>query len=88
MIPCHQICKKWASQHGSQFNVDKYKMIHIAKARRDDLQQPLTLDDQIIEPEEKLKILGVYLDKSLSGNTQIREILDKVPKLLAAMRTL
>jgi hypothetical protein len=84
----HQICKKWASQHGSQFNVDKYKMIHIAKARRDDLQQPLTLDDQIIEPEEKLRILGVYLDKSLSGNTQIRETLDKVPKLLAAMRTL
>jgi hypothetical protein len=34
----HQICKKWASQHGSQFNVDKYKMIYIAKARRDDLQ--------------------------------------------------
>ena len=84
----HLICKKWASQHGSQFNVDKYKMIHMARARRDDMQQSLVLDDQIIEPDDKLKILGVYLDRTLSGNAQVRATLDKAPKLLAAMRTL
>ena len=52
------------------------------------LDTPLEVQGQTVEPSETLKVLGVYLDKKLSGKAQARQALSRVPKLLAAMKTL
>ena len=60
-------CKKWERTHGSKFNRDKFHLVHMAKARRDDLNRPLVLNGETIKAEQSIKVLGVLIDKRLSG---------------------
>jgi hypothetical protein len=42
-------------------------MVHLAKVRRNDLNRPLILDGQTIQSEPHIKVLGVLIDRRLSG---------------------
>ena len=83
----HKFCDRWARKHGSQFNAKKYQLLHMAKTRRV-LQAALKIGEVEVVPEKTLKFLGVHLDKMMSGKAQVKAIQEKLPSLVAALRTL
>ena len=83
----HRHCERWAAKHGSSFNVNKYQLLHLAKSRKQ-LQTSITIDGVEIQPSSTLKFLGVRLDRTLSGKAHVKSIQNRVPTLVAALRTL
>lgn len=80
-------CEKWAQRHGSSFNISKYQLLHLAKTRKR-IQASVTIDRIEIQPTTTLKLLGVHLDRTLSGKAHVKAIQNKVPVLIAALKTL
>ena len=83
----HRHCESWARKHGSNFNVSKYQLLHLAKTR-ERLQASINIDGTEVQPTNTLKLLGVHLDRTLSGKAHIRAIQSRVPVLIAALKTL
>ena len=81
-------CKAWERTHGSEFNRKKFHLIHLAKARRTDLDRPITLGTQVIEAEEHIRILGVEIDQKLTGQAHLRKVASKTPIMVKTLRTL
>ena len=84
----HEICDKWSRTHGSQFNADKYGLLHLSRQRRDDLQRELTIGGTTIRPEPQMKMLGVILDTKLNGKAHLKGVEGKVPALISATKTI
>ena len=83
----HRHCESWARKHGSSFNVSKYQLLHLAKTRVR-LLASVNIDGIEVRPTNTLKLLGVHLDRTLSGKAHIKAIQNKVPVLIAALKTL
>lgn len=83
-----EVCRKWERTHGSKFNRDKFHMVHLTKARRDDLDRPLVLNGQTIRPEPHIKVLGVLIDKKLTGQAHLRQVMDRAPEYVKVLKTI
>src|ERR1700754_3116589 len=81
-------CKAWERTHGSKFNRDKFHLVHLARARMDDLDRPLYLSGQRIEAEKDIRVLGVQVDQRLSGQAHLRKVQAKAPEYEKVLRTL
>jgi hypothetical protein len=81
-------CKAWERTHGSKFNRDKFHLVHLTRARRDDLGRPLYLSGQRIEAEKDIRVLGVQIDQRLSGQAHLRKVQAKAPEYERVLRTL
>lgn len=64
----HRRAAEWAKKTGSVFAPHKYVLIHFAKNRADtEAEAPLVLPEVTIQPSPAAKLLGVVLDKQLTG---------------------
>ena len=81
-------CKNWERTHGSKFNRNKFHLVHLARARRNDLDRPIVLSGQVIEAEKHIRTLGVQIDQKLTGQAHIRKVVAKAPEYEKVLRTL
>jgi len=70
----HEQCLDWARTHGMQFALNKYTLSHLTRRRGFDLQAPVRLQDQVVEPKPVVKILGLQLDSKLHWKAYIQVI--------------
>jgi hypothetical protein len=64
----HERAEEWAKRTGSTFAPQKYELIHFAKNKADaEVDPPLVLTSVTIQPRSKAKLLGMILDKHLTG---------------------
>jgi len=67
----------WERRSGATFEADKTAIIHFApKARKVD-QEPFKVKDQTVEPQNKVKILGVLMDTRLKYKEHIARTASK-----------
>ena len=81
LTAAHAQCEGWARKNGVQFAPDKYQLIHFTKRRRhvcEDLASALQIGDHRIQLQDKaIKILGVWLDPSLTWKEHIAQVTGK-----------
>lgn len=64
----HEKAAEWARRTGSVFAPQKYEMVHFAKGKKDlEPEAPLDLPTARVQPSKTARLLGVILDKKLSG---------------------
>lgn len=75
----HEICEKWAKRHGAEFAPDKYQLIHFTKKKKvtEDLKSTITIRGQQAELLQSMRVLGVWLDPSLSWDSHIKQAAEK-----------
>jgi hypothetical protein len=81
-------CKAWERTHGSKFNREKFHLVHLARARRTDLDRPLFLSGQRIGAERHIRVLGVQIDQRLSGQAHMRQVAARAPEYEKTLRIL
>ena len=81
-------CLNWAKTHGSRFNPDKSELIHFKRGRKGVYNIPITLENEIVKPSESIRLLGVYLDQSLTYKAHLKALYIKIPTLLSALRSI
>jgi hypothetical protein len=83
----HRFCTKWAERHESSFNISKYQLLHLSRTRGQ-LQAAFRTGDTEVKPTKTLKLLGIYLDKTMRGKALVKAIQSKTPVLIAALKIL
>ncbi len=83
----YRYCGRWTETHGLEFNISKYQIIHLSRNRKGK-KDTLRLGETEIKPSARLKLLEVYLDRKITGNTHLRALQNKVPALVATLKTL
>ena len=75
----HDKCVAWAKRFGAIFAPDKYQVIHFTKKRRvtEDLRSTVTIRGHNAERVDSLRVLGVWLDSSLSWKDHIKRAVQK-----------
>jgi hypothetical protein len=75
----HDKCVAWAKRFGAVFAPDKYQVIHFTKKKRitEDLRSTVTIRGQDAERVDSLRVLGVWLDPTLSWKDHIRRAVQK-----------
>jgi hypothetical protein len=64
----HERAEVWARRTGSTFAPQKCELMHFAKNEADtEADPPLLLTNVTIQPSSKAKLLGMTLDKHLTG---------------------
>ena len=59
-------CLGWARRHGAKFEPTKYELIHFTRRpKKFDTKQKLRLGGTTREPNEAVKVLGLFLDPKL-----------------------
>lgn len=84
----HDIAMQWASTHASVFNVKKYKLMHFTnnlKKHPTAVTAPLKLGDHQIDPSQSCKLLGLFLDPTLSWDPHIKHVEKKTGERLGAL---
>jgi Reverse transcriptase (RNA-dependent DNA polymerase)/Endonuclease-reverse transcriptase len=74
LTEAHKVCEKWARRHGARFAPEKYQLIHFTRNRRtarEDLASSIQLAGHHISSEEKVRLLGVWLDPKLTWGEHI-----------------
>lgn len=66
-----KFCKPWARRHGSKFDPEKYQLSHLTRKRSANLEFPLSLPEQTVQPQKTIVYLGVLLEDKLSWNGQV-----------------
>lgn len=66
-----KICKPWACRHSSKFAPKKYQLSHFTRKRIAALELPLSLPEQIVQPQRTVTYLCILLDTKLSWNGQV-----------------
>jgi hypothetical protein len=67
----HRFCTKWAERHESSFNISKYQLLHLSRTRGQ-LQAAFRTGDTEVKPTKTLKLLGIYLDKTMRGKALVK----------------
>ena len=49
-------------------------------------ESPVILDDSIIKPEKKVRLLGIHIDKNLNFSTHTEEICEEAGRQQSALR--
>jgi ribonuclease HI len=64
----HKRAEEWARRTGSTFAPQKYGLIHFARNKADtEVDLPLVLTNATVQPSSTAKLLGMILDKHLTG---------------------
>ena len=84
LAKAYRKCQEWARKHSSNFNAKKSELIHFTcKAT-----EGFALGDNWIAPQRLIRILGVYLNTSLSPKAHLQYLQSKIPGLLGSLRLL
>jgi len=88
----------WSKTHNSNFEVDKFALLHLSRKRKPDPTRPgkqrpiscppLTLTNHTINPLTSHKFLGIFLDQTLNFKEQANYALGKGEKYAAQIRRL
>lgn len=77
LTAAHAQCEEWARRNGVQFAPDKYQLIHFTKRRRhacEDLASTIQIGGHQVQLQDKaIKILGVWLDPTLTWKEHIAQ---------------
>jgi len=85
----YQKCIQWARTHGSKFNPEKSELIHfIGKKRLKRKDTPVTLEGTTIKPSKTIRVLGTFLNQSLTPKAHLAIIQKRAPGLLLALKAL
>jgi hypothetical protein len=85
----HEKAAKWARRTGSVFAPQKYELIHFAKGIKDqEVEAPLDLPTAKLWPEKTAKLLGVILDKELSGLPHAEHLRRKADTSIRGMKAI
>jgi ribonuclease HI len=89
---------EWSTSHNSNFEVDKFALLHISRKLEPDpnrpgkqkpiARPPLHLENHTINPSPSHKFLGIILDQSLNFKEQANYALGKGEKYAAQLRRL
>ena len=73
LTAAHDKCEAWAKRFGAKFAPDKYQLIHFTKKRKQtpDLQSTINIQGHSAELVTSLRVLGVWLDPTLSWKDHI-----------------
>lgn len=81
-----EVCLKWASRHGSEFDPSKYQLLHLSRKQRFSLDQSLQLNErQIIEARQFVRYLGVDIDRKLLWTYHNKATQTKATKSVGAL---
>jgi len=88
----------WSKTHNSNFEIDKFALIHLSRKREPDPDRPrkqrpiprppLHLEDHTISPSASHKFLGVYIDQNLNFKEHANYALGKGERYAAQIRRL
>jgi hypothetical protein len=85
----HRKAKRWSRTHGSRFDIKKYQLVHLTRARgRINTKQPLTLSNMVIQPSFSVRYLGVMMDQPLRWWPHIKYVEGKARTTLQALRSI
>ena len=77
LTAAHAQCEEWARENGARFAPDKYQLLHFTKRKRhacEDLASSIQIGDHRVQPQDKtIKVLGVWLDPSLTWKEHISQ---------------
>ncbi len=74
LTQAHEKCEAWAKRYGAKFAPDKYQLIHFTKRRKNvDLTPTVTISGHEAELVTSLRVLGVWLDPTLSWKDHIEK---------------
>jgi ribonuclease HI len=96
LAEAHKVAEEWERRHASRFSPSKYGLIHMHRKHRrvpqprGSTDTPLHLESAgvVVEAKPILKYLGVWLDKHLTGQEQVRAARKKAAKLTAALSSI
>lgn len=73
LTAAHDKCEAWAKRFGAKFAPDKYQLIHFTKKRQStpDLQSTIQIQGHDAELVTSLRVLGVWLDPTLSWKDHV-----------------
>jgi hypothetical protein len=79
LTAAHKKYRAWAKRFGAKFAPDKYQIIHFTKKRRvtTDLYSTIQIQGHKAELVPALRVLGVWLDPSLSWKDHILKATEK-----------
>jgi len=77
LTAAHTQCVEWAKDNGAKFAPEKYQLIHFTRQRRharEDLASTMRINGHSIALQDKaIRVLGVWLDPSLSWKEHIAQ---------------
>lgn len=80
---------KWADEHGFTLSPEKSQLLHISCNRKHMSKLPdITLNQSIIESKPSLKILGIYLDRTLSFRHHVEAVRKSTEKRINLIKTI
>ncbi|KAE9382412.1 hypothetical protein BT96DRAFT_845540 [Gymnopus androsaceus JB14] len=81
---------EWGKDSASQFDIEKYQLVHYARRSTPEADQllPLTLAGHTITPSDSAKYLGVFIDKKLTFKEHADYAISKGIKASAALTRL
>ena len=79
----YEKCLEWSTSHGAKFNAKKSELIHFTNRR--DSRLGITLEGKTILPSKEVRLLGVYLNRSLSPTSHLEKLEEKIPGLLGTL---
>src|SRR5579859_2810167 len=83
-----QKSEEWKHKHVTQFDPNKYQLIHFTRNNRHDINATIQLNDTTISPLEGARYLGVVFDKKLKFHTHIDQAVKKGTKFALALSSI
>ena len=77
--------EQWSLNWGFSINSDKSTAVLFTN-KKTELPINITINNQKVKIEEKLKFLGIYFDKKLTWKPQIDEMINKTKQTLNLMK--
>ena len=85
----HDVCKRWAEQHGATFAPAKYELIHLTRTpKRFNMKASLKIGEIDIETKTDVRVLGLQIDTKLKWGPHIQKIEDKMIRQTQALHRL
>ena len=75
----HNICLRWAREHGASFAPQKYELVHLSrKPRRHNMAAVMSFEGTDIQPKEAVRVLGLHIDTKLRWGPHLAHLKAKM----------